>query len=240
MSDPLWAGLRRATAARIGLGRAGNGLPTAAELEFRAAHADARDAVHDELDVDALAAALATLGCGEPARVTSRAADRSEYLRRPDLGREPGSPLPSPGGGELAVVCADGLSARAVAAHAVPLLSDLVPRLSLPVAAPVVATRARVALGDHIGAALGARVVLVLIGERPGLSAVDSLGAYLTFEPRPGRSDAERNCVSNIRTPGGLGYADAARVLASLLGEALRLGESGVRVKDRSRPELPG
>ncbi len=238
MTD-FWEPLRRSTQARIGLGRAGNGLPMRAELEFRAAHAAARDAVHDELDVAALAARLTALQLGDPVVVASRAADRAEYLRRPDLGREPATALELPAAGaDVAVVLADGLSARAIAAHAVPFLEALLPVLAQRVAAPVIATQARVALGDHIGAALGVRAVLVLIGERPGLSVNDSLGVYLTYAPRPGRHDAERNCVSNIHPPDGLGYAAAARVVAGLLTASFQLGESGVRVKDRSKAEL--
>jgi ethanolamine ammonia-lyase small subunit len=238
MTDAFWDALRRSTQARIGLGRAGNGLPTRAELEFRAAHAAARDAVHDVLDVTALGARLERLGLGTPVVVASCASDRAEYLRRPDLGRTPAGALPAAVDADLAVVLADGLSARAVEAHAVPFLEALLAVTQLRPAAPVIATQARVALGDHVGAALGARAVLVLIGERPGLSVNDSLGVYLTYAPRPGRHDAERNCVSNIHPPDGLGYADAARVVAGLLTASFALGESGVRVKDRSSVAL--
>ncbi|WP_375484217.1 ethanolamine ammonia-lyase subunit EutC [uncultured Jatrophihabitans sp.] len=235
MTEQFWDALRSSTRSRIGLGRVGNGLPTKAELEFRAAHAAARDAVHDELDVTALTGRLTALWLGDPVVVTSRAGDRTEYLRRPDLGREPAQALDLPAhGDDLAVVLADGLSARAVEAHAVPFLEALLGVISISVAVPVIATQARVALGDHIGAALGVRAVLVLIGERPGLSVNDSLGVYLTYAPRPGRHDAERNCVSNIHQPDGLRYADAARVVAGLLSASFALGESGVRVKDRS------
>ncbi|SHH42144.1 Ethanolamine ammonia-lyase light chain [Jatrophihabitans endophyticus] len=237
MSDPLWDELRRTTRARIGLGRAGNALPTTAVLELAAAHAAARDAVHEALDVDALAADLVAAGFPEPVRTTSRAGSRAEYLRRPDLGRVPaGADGPFPVAGDLAVVLADGLSARALQAHAVPLLRELRPLLD--VGTPVIATQARVALGDHLGARAGAAAVLVLIGERPGLSASDSLGAYLTWAPTPGRSDAQRNCVSNIRPPDGLDYPVAARNVAGLLRAARELGESGVRLKDRSRAAL--
>ncbi len=234
--DDVWAELRRATQARIGLGRVGNGLPTAAELDFRASHAAARDAVHQLLDLPRLIAELAPLGLGEPLLVTSQAADRAQYLRRPDLGRELSAPL-SGQTCEVAPVLADGLSARAVQAHAAPLLRALL-ELGLALGAPVIATQARVALGDEVGAALGASAVLVLIGERPGLSVHDSLGAYLTWDARPGRTDAQRNCVSNIRSPGGTSYADAARVLVGLLAGAREIGESGVRVKDRTRETL--
>lgn len=240
----FWEPLRRATPARIGLGRAGNAMPTAEVLSFGAAHAAARDAVHLPLDVEVLVEALDGLGLGTPAVVASAAPDRATYLTRPDLGRVPGADLElGPGGAEIAVVVADGLSAEAVAKHAVPLLEHLVPLLdsATTLAAPVVATQARVALGDHIGRALGARLVLVLIGERPGLSSSDSLGAYLTWDPRPGVLDSARNCVSNIRPPHGLDHATAARTIASLVAGARALGATGVALKDGSfTASLPG
>ncbi|MEU0267066.1 ethanolamine ammonia-lyase subunit EutC [Nocardioides sp. NPDC006303] len=243
MSD-FWEPLRRSTPARIGLGRAGNSVPTAEVLSFGAAHAAARDAVHLPLDVEALVEALDGLGLGTPRVVASAAPDRATYLTRPDLGRVPGTDLDlEPGEAEVAVVVADGLSAEAVAKHAVPLLEYLVPLLdsATTVAAPVVATQARVALGDHIGQALGARLVLVLIGERPGLSSSDSLGAYLTWDPRPGVVDSARNCVSNIRPPHGLDHATAARTIASLVAGARALGATGVALKDGSfTAPLPG
>lgn len=236
MAD-LWEELRRTTQARIGLGRAGNALPTPAELEFRSAHAEARDAVHDALDVDDLVAQLAAAGFDAPLLAASQAGSRDEYLRRPDLGRvlaEPLQPATDVRGG-LVVVLADGLSARAVSAHAVPLLVELARQTPDRVlTAVVVATQARVALGDRIGESLDADAVLVLVGERPGLSVTDSLGAYLTYAPRAGRTDAERNCVSNIHPPDGLGYPRAARAITGLLAAAIAAGESGVRIKDRS------
>ncbi|MEU1087105.1 ethanolamine ammonia-lyase subunit EutC [Streptomyces sp. NPDC005892] len=238
-SPDLWEPLRRHTPARVGLGRVGHGLPLRHLLEFQAAHAQARDAVHRAVDFGAVRAGLT----GHPvAEVRSAAPDRAAYLRRPDLGRtlhpDDGPRLDGlPGGGPLVVV-ADGLSATAVQLHALPLLNALVPLLgedggggpgreAVPV---VLASQARVALGDEIGERVGARLVLVLIGERPGLSAADSLGAYLTYAPRVGRRDAERNCVSNIHPPAGLGYATAARTIASLVEGALRLGLSGVEL----------
>ncbi|MDO1479024.1 ethanolamine ammonia-lyase subunit EutC [Rhodococcus ruber] len=234
----FWTPLRSATQARIGLGRAGDGLPTARVLEFRAAHAAARDAVHQPLDVAALTTEVERLGLGTPVVVASRAGDRGEYLRRPDLGRLPAdlSAVPATGA-DVGVVLADGLSPRALAEHGAALLEAIVAALPrhLSVAPPVIATSARVALGDHIGGALGVRTVLVLIGERPGLSVADSLGVYLTHDPRPGRADAERNCVSNIHPPEGLGYAAAARVVAGLVDGARRLGRSGVELKDTTR-----
>ncbi|NUS92232.1 MAG: ethanolamine ammonia-lyase subunit EutC [Nocardia sp.] len=248
-AQEFWLGLRSFTQARIGLGRAGDALPTRRVLEFAAAHAAARDAVHTPLDVPALCARLAELGAGEPVHVASRARDRAEYLRRPDLGRLPAAgqdaagriPAPAHSGAEIGLVLADGLSARALAAHGPPtvaaLLEVLSPRYSI--APPVVATQARVALGDHIAAALGVSTVLVLIGERPGLSVADSLGIYLTHLPRPSRTDADRNCVSNIHPPEGLGYHRAAEVVAALVAGARRLGRSGVGLKDTSRDALP-
>ncbi|PVZ11869.1 ethanolamine ammonia-lyase subunit EutC [Actinomycetospora cinnamomea] len=231
MSTDPWETLRAATRARVGLGRAGDGLSTPENLRLAAAHAQARDAVHAPLDADAVVAAL-----GERAGpvVHSRVADRTEYLQRPDLGRRLADDHGlERGDHDLAVVIADGLSARAVHDHAVAVVDALLPRLEgWSVAPVVVAQQARVALGDDIAAALGARMVLVLIGERPGMSSPDSLGAYLTFDPRPGRLDSERNCVSNIRPPDGLTYDGAAEVLAALMTESFRLGLSGVGLKD--------
>ncbi|MCF6506271.1 ethanolamine ammonia-lyase subunit EutC [Blastococcus sp. MG754426] len=235
-NDP-WAVLRAATRARVALGRAGDGLPTARELEFRLAHAVARDAVHTPLDPAVVRAGLDGVPVVE---VRSAAADRAEYLQRPDLGRRlaPGCALPREGA-DVALVLADGLSPRAVHEHGAALVTALLDRLTGWSVGPVVlATQARVALGDEIGAALGARVVLVLIGERPGLSSADSLGVYLTWDPRPGRADSERNCVSNVRPPHGLGYAEAADVVARLLASARELGASGVALKDEG-PALP-
>lgn len=243
MAEPPapWTALRRFTQARVALGRAGNGLPTAAHLAFQAAHALARDAVSAALDRDALARDLAGLGLAV-SHLRSAAPDRRAYLLRPDLGRAADADdlaaLPREGG--IALVIADGLSATAAQRHAAPLLAEAIPRLAAIGAAPtraVIATQARVALGDPVGEALGAEAVIMLIGERPGLSAPDSLGAYLTWSPRVGRTDAERNCISNIRS-GGLGYADAAGTLAWLIGEMRRRGHSGVALKDE-RPATP-
>ncbi|TFV48133.1 ethanolamine ammonia-lyase subunit EutC [Blastococcus sp. TF02A-35] len=234
--DP-WAVLRAATRARVALGRAGDGLPTARELEFRAAHAVARDAVHTPLEPDVVRAGLGDLDVLE---VRSAAADRAEYLQRPDLGRRlaPGTELPATGA-DLGVVVADGLSPRAVHEHAAGTVLALLERLPGWSVAPVVlAHQARVGLGDEIGAALAVRAVVVLIGERPGLSSADSLGIYLTWDPRPGRVDSERNCVSNVRPPHGLSYAQAAGTVAALLGAARELGASGVALKDEG-PALP-
>lgn len=241
--DP-WISLRRHTAARIALGRSGASLPTREVLSFGVAHALARDAVHLPLDVETLHADLARLGL-QPLHVCSQAESRDAYLKRPDLGR-----LLSPGGAkalhersvqcaetpDVVFVVADGLSSLAVARHAVPLLAEVLPLLDGWALGPVVvAEQARVALGDPVALALGARAVVVLVGERPGLSSADSLGAYLTYGVRHGLSDADRNCISNIR-PEGLPYAAAAHKLAWLLDGARRLGASGVVLKDESDP----
>ncbi len=242
MND-LWAPLRATTQARIGLGRTGNSLPTRRVLELRAAHAAARDAVHDPLDVDGLVARLRGItaggGLGEPLQVRSRADSRGEYLRRPDLGRSPDdlSGLPNTTA-DIGVVLADGLSPRALTDHAAGVIEALLREFGgrYRLAPPVIATQARVALGDHIGQALGVATVLVLVGERPGLSVADSLGIYLTHRPAPGRTDADRNCISNIHPPDGLDYAAAAAITAALVAAARELGRSGVALKDTTRP----
>lgn len=242
----FWDELRKTTQARIGLGRAGNALPTREVLELSAAHAAARDAVHEPLDVDALAARVREIGLGEPAVVRSQAESRSEYLRRPDLGRVPAEPMDVPETpADIGFVLADGLSPYALAKHGPALLAELVATLrdDYTLAPPVIATQARVALGDHIGAAAKVRTLIVIIGERPGLSVADSLGIYLTHLPMPGRTDADRNCISNIHPPEGLGYAEAAKVAAGLVSGARALGRSGVELKDTSRDtslEAPG
>lgn len=245
-ADP-WADLRHHTPARIALGRAGTSLPTAELLRFAAAHAQARDAVQVPLDVPALAAALQAEGW-PPLTVQSRAPHREAYLRRPDWGRrlDPASAdaLQAAGNGsrgpvDLAVVLGDGLSAVALQRHALPVLTALRETLAgaMTLAPPVIATQARVALGDEIGALLQARLVLVLLGERPGLSSPDSLGAYLTHAPQVGCHDAQRNCVSNIR-PEGLPPATAAQRIAWLLREALRRRTTGIALKDDSAMAL--
>ena len=233
--DPWGPQLRRHTPARIALGRSGSSLRTADWLRFASDHAQARDAVHLPLDEAALETQLSGDGWMSIINVQSQAATRDIYLRRPDLGRRLSSPmLPADAPSDLAVVLADGLSAAAVQ-HAPALLQALRHQLAgtLTWAPLTIASQARVALGDEIGALLKAREVLVLIGERPGLSSPDSLGAYLTFSPTVGRSDAQRNCVSNIR-PHGLTPVDAARRIAWLLHESLRRQLSGVALKDDS------
>jgi len=239
-----WTDLRRFTQARVALGRVGNGLPTGAHLAFQAAHAAARDAVHAALDVGALADALREIGI-DSVMVRSEAMDRPTYLRRPDLGRrllDADRAALTPRPSVFAFVVCDGLSATAVVRQAVPVLAGAVPALralGITVAPVVLAMQGRVALGDDIGEALGAEAVAVLIGERPGLSAADSLGIYLTWQPRRGRTDAERNCISNVR-PEGLAPALAAEKLLWLIREMRRLRLSGVGLKDeQGPPQLP-
>ena len=237
--------LRELTPARVALGRSGAGLPTAALLDFTLDHARARDAVHAAFDANALILALGGLSLGALG-VCSRAGDRKDYLRRPDLGRrldqasvqllaESGGTAANP----LAIVIGDGLSPTAVHAHAIELMRALLARLGaakIEIGHVVVASGARVALGDEIGEILGSRMVLMLIGERPGLSAPDSLGAYLTFAPKVGRTDAERNCVSNIHGA-GLGYDEAALKIGWLVREGLMRQVTGVALKDESGDE---
>ncbi len=238
-NQELARSLRQYTSARVGLNRAGRGLVTREVLDFQLAHAQARDAVHATLDVQTLLGGLRERGL--PGRVLkSAAADRSSYLRQPDMGRtlRPDSAAQlACAPCDLVFVIADGLSALAVARHALPLLDAVLPLLNQPLLSqqcsvgPVcIVEQGRVAIGDAIGGALEAKVSVVLIGERPGLSSPDSLGAYITWGPRPGRTDAERNCISNIR-PEGLEYAAAARMLAFYLREALRQKLTGIKLK---------
>ncbi len=238
--------LRELTPARVGLGRAGASMTTDALLAFTLDHARARDAVHTAFDIPRLVAGLAGLGL-QASQVSSQAGDRRDYLRRPDLGRmldqASRRELAGLGGGasELAIVIGDGLSPAAVNIHAVELVRHLGRRLTeagIGLGNVVIAAGARVALGDEIGAALGARMVAMLIGERPGLSAPDSLGAYLTFAPRIGLTDAERNCVSNIHGA-GLSYDEAAFKIAWLVREGLKRQVTGVALKDESGAVSP-
>jgi ethanolamine ammonia-lyase small subunit len=236
--DEPWAELRRFTAARIALPRSGASLATAPLLEFRLAHARARDAVHAALNEGRLIAELAPLGLPVLA-VASAAQDRQHYLMRPDLGRRLSDDavalLASRAGSgfDVAFVIADGLSAGAVATHAQPVLAQVLPPLAARwrIAPLVVVRFGRVAIGDAVARALDAQIAMVLIGERPGLSAPDSMGAYLTFRPTAETTDADRNCISNIR-PEGLAYPDAAFKLLHLL-QAMRARKiSGVSLKD--------
>ncbi|MDB5917328.1 MAG: Ethanolamine ammonia-lyase light chain [Massilia sp.] len=246
--DP-WGELRRFTAARIALGRAGVSMPTAPQLAFQLAHAQARDAVHVELDDIALAGSL-TAALGLPClALHSAAPDRAAYLRRPDLGRmldaqsrsalaaleRPGAPY------DIGFVIADGLSALAIERHALPFLrSWLGARVAEPMSmAPLAIVRqGRVAVGDEVAQLLGAQLVVVMIGERPGLSSPDSMGLYLTWQPQVGMTDERRNCISNVRLA-GLGIDDAARKLHYLVAEARRRGLSGVALKDESGFDAP-
>ena len=236
-----WQELRQFTAARIALGRTGASLPTDALLQFGLAHAQARDAVHQPLDMPALASHLLPLGL-PILTLHSAAAHRDEYLRRPDLGRRLDSQsaahlaAENASGCDVALVIADGLSSTAIAHHAAPLLSTLLPRLQdagLRIGLLSLVAQGRVAIGDEIGALLKARLVVVLIGERPGLSSPDSLGLYLTWQPQPGRMDSERNCISNVR-PAGLDYPQAVHKLHWLIDQAFTRRLTGVQLKDES------
>jgi ethanolamine ammonia-lyase small subunit len=237
VTDP-WQALRKLTPARIALGRAGSALPTEEVLRFGLAHARTRDAVHLPLDVVRLEGDLAAAGF-HCLQVHSAASNRVTYLLRPDLGRRLRScdreALQGLAAADLCFVVADGLSACAVQRHAVPLLQAFRTRIGARwMPAPIViAEQGRVALGDEVGECLRARAVVVLIGERPGLSSPDSLGIYLTYSPQVGRMDAERNCISNVR-PEGLSYEAAAQRLAWLLEQSLQRKMSGVALKDES------
>ena len=244
--DP-WFFLANRTMARIGRGRTGASLPTREVLAFDLAHAQARDAVHARVDRAKLARELGHLNL-TTLEVESQAVERQAYLRQPDAGRRlsdaSAARLSAAAGGrrDLAIMIGDGLSAAAVDAHAATFMSEFAPlmgKLGLVMGPIVLAEGARVALGDIIGATLGARLSVVLIGERPGLSAADSLGIYLTYDPRPGRNDAERNCISNIR-PDGLPPAMAAQKLAWLISAAFTRKLTGVALKDESDAVLQG
>jgi ethanolamine ammonia-lyase small subunit len=239
--DP-WHSLRKITSARIALGRSGGSQPTREVLEFRLAHALARDAVLSPFDADALAGELRALGV-EALVAESAVRDRAEFLQRPDFGRrlahasrallvERAASLAPV---DLAIIVSDGLSTLAARTQAAPVLAALLPLLreegAWKLSPIVVASHARVAMQDEVGEIFHAKISLILLGERPGLGSADSLGAYFTFGPAIGRGDAERNCVSNIR-PGGLSPAEAARKLHCLLSESRRLGLSGIGLKD--------
>jgi ethanolamine ammonia-lyase small subunit len=252
VADP-WSSLRQFTAARIALGRAGAALPLQEVLALRLAHARARDAVHEPFDDVALSETLTTTGTGAiPVhRLASCAIDRLEYLRRPDKGRTLdaasiallSSRPANECGRDVAIVVADGLSAIAVHAHAAAFVGTLLSRfaaMAITVGAICLVRQGRVAIGDEIGQHLRARLALVILGERPGLTAPDSLGVYLTYAPRPGLTDDSRNCVSNIR-PEGLPLPAAADRVSRLTLEALRRQLSGVSLKDDSAQlPLPG
>ncbi|WP_165668618.1 ethanolamine ammonia-lyase subunit EutC [Metapseudomonas otitidis] len=258
MTDPKrpatanpWQALRALTPARIALGRAGTSLPTQAQLDFQFAHAQARDAVHLPLDTPALAAELEGLGHAS-LHLHSAAADRHTYLQRPDLGRRLDAASAErlrehaanhPEGYDLAVVVADGLSALAVQRHTLPFLRRFLDQAASEnwhLAPITLVEQGRVAVADEVGELLKARMVVILIGERPGLSSPDSLGLYFTWEPRVGLTDASRNCISNVRLE-GLSYGLAAHRLLHLMREACRRQLSGVNLKDDSDvPVLEG
>ena len=248
--DNPWQALRRFTAARIALGRAGVSLPTSPQLAFQLAHAQARDAVHLALDAEQLRRQLTDAGIAGAAAcriLDSAAGDRLTYLQRPDLGRrlsaascrELASAVQAQGGDrlhDLAIVIADGLSSLAIARNTVPFLVALQRRIAgreWKQAPLTIVRQGRVAIGDEVGSLLGAKLVAVLIGERPGLSSPDSMGLYLSWMPRVGMADAERNCISNIR-PEGMGYEEAALKLDYLMSEASRRQLTGVALKDES------
>jgi ethanolamine ammonia-lyase small subunit len=242
-ADP-WHRLRQLTPARIALGRAGGSLPTRELLDFQLAHALARDAVHQPFDTAQLARDLD--GLGQPIiHLTTAVTDRQTYLLRPDLGRTLSedsrqrlAALPKADGVDLSITLSDGLSALAAQRQIPSLLAQFLPLLrsgGFTLAPLTIVPFARVALQDPIGQALGARVSLILLGERPGLGSPDSLGGYLVFNPRPGNTDANRNCVSNIR-PEGLPPPAAAELLHYLLTQSLRRQLSGIGLKDDRPP----
>ncbi len=240
-----WLELRRLTPARIALGRTGTSLPTSAQLDFQFAHAQARDAVHLPFDHAGLSAQLSEHG-RETLLLQSAATDRNSYLQRPDLGRKLSDTSAqslrdyaqaNPGGVDLTIVVADGLSALAVHRHTLPFLTRLEEQMSADgwsLAPVVLVEQGRVAIGDEIGQLLGAKMVVMLIGERPGLSSPDSLGLYFTYNPKVGLTDAYRNCISNVRLE-GLSYGMAAHRLLYLMREACRRQLSGVNLKDEAQ-----
>jgi ethanolamine ammonia-lyase small subunit len=240
----FWDYLRRATPARIALGRAGDGLPTRRVLEFELAHARARDAVKANLDPAALIAALADR---HPILVRSEAKDRATFLQRPDLGRrlsQDSARALSPGTYDATIVIADGLSAGAVQMQAAQLCKALLAAQNFAFAAPVVAVQGRVALGDDIAARQGAALAVVLIGERPGLSSFESMGVYITFDPKPGvTKDAERNCVSNIGGH-GLSLDEASGRILAIMALARTIRRTGMLLKEDEAlallPPAPG
>jgi ethanolamine ammonia-lyase small subunit len=240
-----WLELRRLTPARIALGRTGTSMPTKAQLDFQFAHAQARDAVHLPFDHAGLSAQLAERG-RESLLLHSAATDRNSYLQRPDLGRklsdESAQTLRDyasahPGGVDLVIVVADGLSALAVHRHTVPFLTRMEEQSAADgwsMAPVILVEQGRVAVADEIGELLGAKMVVILIGERPGLSSPDSLGLYFTYNPKIGLTDAYRNCISNVRLE-GLSYGMAAHRLLYLMREACRRQLSGVNLKDEAQ-----
>jgi ethanolamine ammonia-lyase small subunit len=263
---PAFINSQSLTTARLSLGNSSAAVPTHEQLRFQLDHALARDAVHAALDVPLLECGLHARGL-TPLALRSAARDRKEYLRRPDLGRtlspasiealttHQNSVISTEGAsrrsGETPVfgtsetanstilfILADGLSALALERHALPLLDATLPLIPNPCALIPLVQNARVALADHIGQLLSAQLTVLFIGERPGLSSPDSLGVYLTWHPRPGRTDAERNCISNIRAE-GLSCAEAAHRIAHYIAEAHRLQTTGIALKDLAVSALP-
>ncbi len=246
LTENDWAGLKRYTDARIALGRAGTSLPTQAMLSFQMDHANARDAVHLPLEVDRLSAALKEKG-GSPTLLSSRVSDRAEYLQRPDLGRRLSATSVatlrsmaqrSDPPVQACITIVDGLSSFAVQSHAANLFEQICLRLAeegISQPALCIVEQGRVAIGDEIGEILGAQLMILLVGERPGLSSPDSLGVYFTYGPKLGLSDADRNCISNIR-PAGMSYHAAADKLIWLIKQSMQLSYSGVELKDQSEP----
>ncbi|MBC2691102.1 MULTISPECIES: ethanolamine ammonia-lyase subunit EutC [Pseudomonas] len=240
-----WLELRRLTPARIALGRSGTSMPTGAQLDFQYAHAQARDAVHLAFDHAGLSAQLAEAGRAS-LLLHSAASDRHSYLQRPDLGRKLSEhsaqtlrdyAAAHPGGVDLAVVVADGLSALAVHRHTLPFLARMEEQTQAEgwsLSPVILVEQGRVAVADEIGQLLGAKMVVILIGERPGLSSPDSLGLYFTYNPKVGLTDAYRNCISNVRLE-GLSYGMAAHRLLYLMREACRRQLSGVNLKDEAQ-----
>jgi len=261
VTEAGWTALKRFTDARIALGRSGHSLPTAAHLNFQLAHAQARDAVHVAFDPTIFESPLKQLGL-ETLQLNSAAPDRQTYLLRPDLGRkldadsrrllEQRSEFSHDGNGAkrstsddlVAFVIADGLSAQAVHENAVPLITAMVARLGADTQAPwkmapvALVHQGRVAVGDEVGQLSGAKIVVVLIGERPGLSSPDSMGIYITWDPRVGLDDSRRNCISNVRSA-GLSVQAAAEKLHYLLNRSRVLGLTGVDLKDESESPTP-
>jgi ethanolamine ammonia-lyase small subunit len=237
-----WRSLTRFTAARIALGRTGVSQPTDAQLAFQLAHARARDAVHLALDHEALAEKLSAAAGLPCVSLHSAAENRHVYLQRPDLGRkldQASRRMLAAGRYDLTFVIADGLSALAIEQNAAPFLRAMMERLSAEqwhIAPLAIVRQGRVAVGDEIAHLLGARMVVVLIGERPGLSSPDSMGLYLTWAPQPGLTDAGRNCISNVR-PAGLTCEAAAFKLHYLLSESRKRQLSGVALKDETADE---
>ncbi len=247
MTD-AWIALSRFTQARIALGHAGHAVPTPVLLDLQLAHAEARDAVHLPWDIAACAAEIRSLG-EQTVILETPVAGRDEYLRRPDLGRVLTAAsrirLKEAAGGaaDVALIVTNGLSSTAVERHGIPLVQAILEswrKRGLRIAPVSLVANGRVALLDDIGSVLGARVAVIIVGERPGLSAADSLGIYLTYAPQPGNTDAERNCISNLRPPEGLDYETAAAKLLYLTEEAMRLGLSGVALKDGTAGETEG